>query len=75
MKLNVESKLFNMGNHKGLKTIALDSALIAGMAGLATLGNTIPTGEEIYLMAKAFGIAFLAQAAFELKIKPALQKK
>lgn len=61
---------------KHWKWIALDSLIIAGIAFFAVLPSSLPDIEDLYICVRAFGAAFLLQAAVELGLrKPSGEEK
>jgi len=73
MNLSICSRIFNWRNEKPLSVIFMDSAIIASIAFFSLLNDT-PSLQNIYVCAKAFGIAFFGQLAFERGLKPAFKK-
>lgn len=59
----------NNPNVKAFKWIVVDSAIIAAIAALAQLPESIPTLQQAYVILKTFLYAFVIQLAAERGIK------
>lgn len=61
---------------KPWKWILIDSAVIAGIAFIASLpGDRLPSLLDLYVAVRAFIYSFLVQVAVERGLKPYLSKK
>jgi len=56
-------------SRKAMKWILIDSAIIGGIALWAVSPAGWPTWADLWVMARAFGAAFVAQLAIERGIK------
>jgi len=68
------SRLFNSNNTATIGSIVFDSLIIGGFTFLSTLGNAMPTSEELFIAAKVAGISFFAQVIYEKGIKKPKQQ-
>ena len=59
----------NKNTRKAWKWIILDSAIIGAIAIGASMPSGVPTIAEVWVMAKAFFIAFIFQVAIERGLK------
>jgi len=60
----------NTGNNrKTWKWMIVDSAIVGGIAAFAAIGTAGPTWDTMWVIFKAFGLAFLLQLAVERGLK------
>lgn len=59
---------------KSVKWMIIDALIIAAIAAVARLPETIPTIEDIYVIVKTFLYSFLLQLAVERGVKPHIKK-
>ena len=61
---------------KPWKWMLIDSAIIGGIAAFAAIGGGGPTWDTLWVIIKAFGLAFCVQLAVERGLKrPAAEQK
>lgn len=56
---------------KSMKEMMIDALIIGAIATAAVMGNDVPSWTEVWVMLKAFGLAFFTQLALERGLKRA----